>query len=120
MTPHPLNDAEFDSLSGVLKQFGGKQAINVEQLDGFLAALICYPSDIPKAEYLPEIWGDEMINDEAFAAQPIVQDFLSLVARHKTPSRISWDQAMSSPQCFWRVKTASIMATIGQMDSFAE
>jgi hypothetical protein len=29
--------------------------MNVEQLDGFLVALICCPSDIPKTEYLPEI-----------------------------------------------------------------
>ena len=83
MTPQPLADSEFDGLGDVLKRFGGKQAMNLEQLDGFLAALICYPSDIPKAEYLPEIWGDEMINDDAFAAQPVLQEFLSLVARHK-------------------------------------
>ncbi len=43
--------------------------MNVEQLDGFLAALICCPSDIVKTEYLPEAWGDEMINEDAFAAQ---------------------------------------------------
>jgi hypothetical protein len=64
MTPQPLTDAEFDSLSGVLNRFGGKDAMNLEQLDGFLAAIICYPSDIPKTEYLPEIWGDEMINED--------------------------------------------------------
>ncbi len=57
--------------------------MNVEQLDGFLAALNCCPSDIAKTEYLPEIWGDEMINEDVFAAQPLLQQFLSLVARHK-------------------------------------
>jgi uncharacterized protein len=83
MTPEPLNDTDIDSLAGVLQRFGGRRAMNVEQLDGFLAALICCPSDVAKAEYLPEIWGDEMINEDAFAAQPILQQFLSLVARHK-------------------------------------
>jgi uncharacterized protein len=57
--------------------------MNVEQLDGFLAAIICHPSDIPKDEYLPEIWEDEMINEDTFAGQPTLQGFLSLVARHK-------------------------------------
>ena len=33
-------------LSGVLKTFGGKDAMNVEQMDGFLAALTCGPVDI--------------------------------------------------------------------------
>ena len=57
MTPHPLNDAEFDSLGDVLKRFGSKQAMNVEQLDGFLAALICDPSDIPKTEIERQLQG---------------------------------------------------------------
>jgi hypothetical protein len=61
MTPQPLTDAEFDSLSEVLK----------------------HPAEILNAEYLPEIWGDEMINEDTFAGQPTLQGFLSLVARHK-------------------------------------
>ena len=72
MTPQPLTDAEFDSLSGVLTRFGGKDAMNVEQLDGFLAAVICFPRRIPEIEYLPAIWGDETINDKAFVAQPVL------------------------------------------------
>jgi uncharacterized protein len=83
MTPEPLTDSDFESLGNVLKRFGGKAAMNLEQLDGFLAAIICYPSDIPKTEYLPEIWGDEMINEDTFAGQPTLQGFLSLIARHK-------------------------------------
>jgi uncharacterized protein len=55
MTPKPLTDAEFDSLSEVLNRFGGKDAMNVEQLDGFLAAVICCPSEIRESEYLPAI-----------------------------------------------------------------
>jgi uncharacterized protein len=83
MTPKPLTDAEFDSLSEVLNRFGGKDAMNVEQLDGFLAAVICCPSEIRESEYLPAIWADEIINEDAFAAQPVLQNFLALVARHK-------------------------------------
>jgi len=65
MNPEPLNDSDFESLASVLQSFGGKRAINVEQLDGFLAALVCCPSVIAEAEYLPEVWGDEMINEHA-------------------------------------------------------
>jgi len=83
MTPQPLTDAEFDSLSGVLNRYGGKDAMNLEQLDGFLAAVICFPRRIPEIEYLPEIWGDETINEKAFVAQPVLHKFLSLVSRHK-------------------------------------
>jgi uncharacterized protein len=83
MKQEPLNDAEFESLTNVLKRFGGRQAMDLEQLDGFLAAVICCPDEVQKFEYLPEIWGDTMINEDSFAAQPLLQDFLALIERHK-------------------------------------
>jgi uncharacterized protein len=52
---------------------------NREEIDGFLAALICSP-DI--AEYLPEIWGGEMTYDEAFVDREQLMDFLGLLTRH--------------------------------------
>jgi uncharacterized protein len=39
-TPVPLTDAELDKLSQGLRDFGGKRAMNLEALDGFLAALV--------------------------------------------------------------------------------
>ena len=42
--PQPLTDAEFERLSGLLGRFDNKRPMNLEQLDGFLAALICGPS----------------------------------------------------------------------------
>jgi uncharacterized protein len=83
MTPQTLTDSDFERLASVLQRFGGKGALNLEQLDGLLAAIVCHPADIPKSEYLPEIWGDAMINEDSFAGQPMLQDFLSLVSRHK-------------------------------------
>jgi uncharacterized protein len=83
MTPEPLTDSDFESLGDMLKRFGGKAAMNLEQLDGFLAAIVCHPAEISKAEYLPEIWGDQMINEDKFAAQLMLQGFVSLIARHK-------------------------------------
>jgi yecA family protein len=72
MKSAPLEDAEFETLRGILHRFGGKNAMNVEQIDGFLAALTCNPVDISPHQYLPLIWGDEMITEDAFTAQPIL------------------------------------------------
>src|SRR5262249_14370409 len=33
-------------------------------------------------EYLPEIWGGDIVLEATFAAQPIFQDFLSWILRH--------------------------------------
>lgn len=82
MTSQPLSDAELDKLSDLLARFGAKGAMNLEQLDGFFAALIAGPDDVLPSEYLPEIWGDGMVNEDTFRAQAILQDFLSLVTRH--------------------------------------
>jgi uncharacterized protein len=43
MTTVSLTDAEFDRLSPVLERFGNQRSMNLEQLDGFLAAYICGP-----------------------------------------------------------------------------
>ena len=47
VTPVPLTDAELDKLSQGLRDFGGKHAMNLETLDGFLAALVSGPEDVP-------------------------------------------------------------------------
>jgi uncharacterized protein len=80
--PEPLTDAELERLSAILERFGGKCSMNLEQLDGFIAALVCGPDIILPSEYLPEIWGDDIVLEDTFAAQPILQDFLSLILRH--------------------------------------
>jgi uncharacterized protein len=76
----PLTDAELDNLGDVLKRFGDKRAMNVETLDGFFAALICGPDNVPPSEYLPEIWGGDTVNEPL--SEPTLQEFISLVMRH--------------------------------------
>ena len=78
MKPEPLTDAEFDHLSAILEQLGDKRSMNLEQLDGFLAALICGPELVPPSKYLPMIWGDQTVFEDASSAQ----EFLSLIMRH--------------------------------------
>ena len=82
MKPKPLTEKELERLSTVLKGFGDKRAMNLEQLDGFLSALICCPDLVPPSEYLPEIWGGNIVLGDQFSAQPIFEDFLSLIMRH--------------------------------------
>ena len=80
--PQPLTDAELERLSAVLGRFDNQRPMNLEQLDGFFAALICGPVNVPPSEYLPVILGDDMILEDTFKAQHVLQDFLSLIMRH--------------------------------------
>lgn len=77
-----LTDAELDRLDDALGRFHSPTAMNLEQLDGFFAALICSPDTAMPSEYLHEIWGGEMADEEAFADQQALRDFLDLVMRH--------------------------------------
>jgi len=56
--------------------------MNPEMLDGFLAALICGPDHVLPSEYLPEIWGGDMVNEPAFQTKPILLEFILLVTQH--------------------------------------
>src|SRR3954470_20266466 len=82
MSASPLTDVEYDRLAGVLDRFHSERALNLEQLDGFFAALICGPDHVPPSEYLPEIWGGEMADEDAFSSQQQLKDFLDLVMRN--------------------------------------
>jgi uncharacterized protein len=55
--------------------------MNIEMLDGFLAALICGPETVRPSEYLPKIWGGDQTNEPTFDTQSI-REFLSLIMRH--------------------------------------
>ena len=78
----PLTDTEYDRLDGILSRFRNQRAINLETLDGFFAALICCFDTVSPSEYLQEIWGGDMADEDAFATEQDLQDFLNLVMRH--------------------------------------
>jgi uncharacterized protein len=82
MPAQALTDTELDKLADVLRRFGDKRAMNLEMLDGFFAALICGPETVLPSEYLPQIWGGQMVNESEFATKPMLQEFLSLIMRH--------------------------------------
>ena len=81
MTPQPLSEADFDSLSEALERLGGR-AMNLEQLDGFLASLVCGPEDVSQTECLQEVCGLDVVNDES-ASDPSMQTLLLLLSRHR-------------------------------------
>ena len=74
MKPQPLTDEELERLSEVRKRFCDKRSMNLEELDGFLAALICGPNLVLPSEYLPVIWGDDIVLEDTFSAQPVLED----------------------------------------------
>ena len=76
MKSQPLTNAELDHLSAALERFG--DSMNLEELDGFLAALICGPELVPPSKYLPKIWGDRAVFEDPSSAQ----EFLVLIMRH--------------------------------------
>jgi uncharacterized protein len=82
MNARPLTDAEYDRIAGVLSRFRDQRAMNLEQLDGFFAALICSPDHVPPSEYMPEIWGGDIRDEEAFSTRQELQEFMDLVMRH--------------------------------------
>ena len=78
-----LTDKEFDRLEELLLQSDGEGAMNLEELDGFFAALICGPEIVLPSEYLPEIWGFESGGGDApFDSVQELQEFLDLLMRH--------------------------------------
>jgi uncharacterized protein len=80
--PQPLTDAEFERLSEILRRFDNTRPMNLEELDGFFAALICGPEVVRPSEYLPVICGGEIGLEDTFGARSVLQDFLSLIMRH--------------------------------------
>jgi Uncharacterised protein family (UPF0149) len=56
--------------------------MNLEMMDEFFAALICGPETVLPSEYLPEIWGGDVVNEPIFQTKPILEEFISLVTQH--------------------------------------
>src|SRR5208337_4116723 len=67
----------------LLLQSDGEGAMNLEEVDGFFAALVCGPEIVLPSEYLPEICGLESSDaDFAFDNLQELQEFLDLLMRH--------------------------------------
>ncbi len=56
--------------------------MNVEQLDGFFAALIAGPKTVMPSEYNPEVFGGEMSDACEFGSLGEANEILGLMMRH--------------------------------------
>lgn len=56
-SPEPLTEDELARLTQLLAICGSDDGMNLEELDGFLVALIAGPELVPESEYLPAILG---------------------------------------------------------------
>jgi uncharacterized protein len=74
-----LSDGEYDRLAAILDRFSCEDAMNLEEMDGFFAALICGPVTISPSVYLDEVWGGE---GAPFSAIDDLEEFLKLAMRH--------------------------------------
>ncbi len=72
----PLDDQELDDLSSFLESI--PDAMSIEMMDGFFAALVCSPDLIMPSSYFKYVWGD----DHEFETIEEAQKYASLVLRH--------------------------------------
>jgi uncharacterized protein len=78
----PLTDAELDRLANVLGTCKGGESMNLEELDGFFAALIAGPESVMPSEYYPEVFGGEMSETCEFGSLDEANEILRLMMRH--------------------------------------
>jgi uncharacterized protein len=81
-TPRPLTDEEFEKLGDFLGGIKNSRAMNLEEMDGFFAAVICGPEIVTPGECLPYLWGNELSNDGVFQSVEEAEEILNLVLRH--------------------------------------
>ncbi|PYU95512.1 MAG: YecA family protein [Acidobacteria bacterium] len=78
----PLTETELERLEEFLRSCKGGKAMNIEELDGFFAALIAGPEVVLPSEYLPEVCGGEMSDTCEVASLDEATDILALLMRH--------------------------------------
>jgi uncharacterized protein len=78
----PLTDVELNRLGDFLKSCKGGRAMNIEQLDGFFAALIAGPETVMPSEYYPEVFGGRLSETCEFGSLDEASEILVLMTRH--------------------------------------
>jgi uncharacterized protein len=75
----PLSDADLDALGALLAaDWAPETTMDLEQLDGFLAGLICAPRVMLPSTYMPAIFGD---GEPEFPDMDTAQRFFGLLMR---------------------------------------
>jgi yecA family protein len=79
----PLTDAELDRLGEFLEACKSGKAMNLEELDGFFAALISGPQAVMPSEYNREVFGGDLSEAVEFANLDEAKEILGLLMRHR-------------------------------------
>ncbi|QEL54932.1 YecA/YgfB family protein [Chromobacterium paludis] len=82
MSHKPLSEQDYQRLSSTLARFTGQGCMNLEQLDGFFAALLAGPEAIRPAECLPIILGEAFDDEASFPSEKSLEQFVSLLRGH--------------------------------------
>lgn len=77
-----FEDPDTEVLEELLDQLWEDGAMDLEELDGFFAALHCCPVLVPATEFLPEILGDASDNKELFPTPETAELFFGLIMHH--------------------------------------
>jgi uncharacterized protein len=78
----PLTDAELDRLDHFFQTLNPGEGMSLEELDGFFCALICSPDVVPPSEYLPIVFGGELVQGHGVSTLEEGQELLNLLTRH--------------------------------------
>lgn len=75
-----LWDPQLDKLGKFLDEHLDQGAMDLEELDGFFAALHCCPEIVMPSEYLPVVLGN--VIEQTFETVEEAQNIIGLIARH--------------------------------------
>jgi len=95
--PVPLGDADLDLLDQLLAALDNDDAMIVEELDGFLAALACAPEAFTEADYLPVALGLDAWPPRRAEGAAIDAALPSLVRRHARSVSAALDRDEFAP-----------------------
>jgi uncharacterized protein len=78
----PLTEDEIEHLDDFLYGLNNGRAMTLEEMDGFFCALSCGTKIVPPSEYLPQVWGGELIQGCGFKTIEEAQYIMTLLTRH--------------------------------------
>ncbi len=68
-------DVQYNRLDAILRCLSGKDAVTLEEMDRFFAALVSEPVTVPPSVYLNGIWGE---GQSPFATESDLGELLNL------------------------------------------
>ena len=81
MLETPLSEKELDELDRfLLSDDLPEETMPIDELDGYLTALVCSPVELPPGEWLDGIWG--WPEEDVFAGKKQAERIATLISRH--------------------------------------